>query len=446
MIYRKQFDAIWPIRWAALAFVLMCCTFPIVGMFYLMFDVSSMPWLTRALFLLYVGLWMYGISGALKRPVEVNWLDVAIGIYFLSVTLGYFRSGFPGSGFEYMLALNLIPYLIGRFSLIEDVESILNYVFMIASAVTLLFLVSLPELYHSWAQASAWLQHPTLYGFISTVGGLDVVMGMLPVLAAVIYIICSEQNSPLKSTVLIIAVMLGSSLLLLISSRSAYAALLGTLLFIMLVGFTKKTAKYVAALLISVVVAAALTSNIAPENNIKFNTQWKIDSLHKVPSSISGQGYGEVDETDSAAVRLVLWGRAITHMMDSPLMGIGPKEWTYEKPHPHNVVLESGQSFGVLSVVSLLGFFAMMLFSTRVSEAISLRQQVIRSSIWVLCIYMLFYNLVQGQLGSFRSLPLFLLCGLVSGLVGNNQGLLKGFFVGYQKKSERKESAMVGNS
>lgn len=79
-------------------------------------------------------------------------------------------------------------------------------------------------------------------------------------------------------------------------------------------------------------------------------------------------------------------------------------------PHPHNIILEGMLVAGVLAGLAFAAFALLLL---RLARAVTRPEHL--PSGWLaavasLCTHLIVYNLIQGQLASFRSLPLFLVC------------------------------------
>ena len=178
--------------------------------------------------------------------------------------------------------------------------------------------------------------------------------------------------------------------------------------------------------LTSLVLGVVLALIIAPENNIKYygltSVERSIEEGLQPDSGISVQDSDvsfvmpAVNESDSGVARLKYLRFSFQAILQSPVVGVGVKEWVYDSPHPHNVVVETALMFGVPAAVALLLFYmATLKFLADLVPKISLLNELWLMSLIALLLYMLFYNLVQGQLASFRSLPLFLLSGLGAG-------------------------------
>jgi len=95
------------------------------------------------------------------------------------------------------------------------------------------------------------------------------------------------------------------------------------------------------------------------------------------------------------------------------------RQWRYTYPHPHNVILESGVMFGLPALVALMIFILYTMWNLR-SISQNQERRVLPVLVGGLFLYLLFYNLVQGQLASFRSLPLFIIFGLATAVLDGN--------------------------
>jgi len=400
--------------------MLLVCSFPFVGIFYLMVGEQSVPWVTRGLYLMYIGGWcLFGAHKVFRRRIQLGWLDALMFAYFVLLLYGYIRSDFASVEFKYFFALNCLPYLIGRLSSPDEIPSALVYMLMVSILATVLFDFSLPELFEIWARPDQYLQHP----IISTVGGIDEIMGMLSVFSAVYLLQYSDCLSKKKIILLIVIVMLCVAMAILLSSRTVYVASVITIIVsIFFVGnvFQKKNLSLL--LLVALISSTLMTYSFAPENNKRFIRQLGIGNLTKVSDSIARQSFDGIEAGDGVSVRLALWGEALKKMSDSQWIGSGVEKWTYThpKPHPHNVVLESGQVFGIPSAFILLTFFGVIFFSSKDSKLVSKKEQLVRISVIGLSFYFLINNLLQGQIGSFRSLPLFLLAGIATAIIAES--------------------------
>ncbi|EAU54368.1 hypothetical protein SPV1_00275 [Mariprofundus ferrooxydans PV-1] len=336
-------------------------------------------------------------------------------LFFVFALVGYLRVDGTSNILLYFTVLNLLPYLIGRFTPAEEQDSAFVYIALFALLALVFFTVSLPELFYQW-ESMPWLQHPILYGKVSTVGGMDVVMGSLSILATGLILFTSiVKNYRTLFVGLLSVIAATTSLSLLISSRSVVFAMIAVILSMMVLPWRRADNVNKLWIIAAIIAGVALAYITAPENTKRFYGQWDVADLVKAAELQGvphGYGYGEVDPTNSAAVRLVLWARAWENIKNNPVLGIGARSWSYKDPHPHNVIIESALLFGLPSAMALVIFFLFLMNCVlRNFPKMLAQNQAVTVSIVFLLLFYLILNMTQSQLGSFRSLPLFLLSG-----------------------------------
>lgn len=412
-------------RWYALGFVLMLNAFPFIGAAYLYIDGNpSHPWFTRSAYIVFLLFTIVGLSGR-AFATRIHFPDWMMLGFFIFALFGFVRLGFPGETFEYFIALNLVAYFIGRMAYADDLRMIVRYQVIFGLVVGLMFLFTLPELYHQWEVGGP--KHPILYGFINTAAGLDIVLGTLPLLGCVLILFVSrtrlQTHSFLAVSAVSAVVALGVALSVLIASKSILFATLASIAFVVFY-FRKHvfaSRKYI--VFVSLVLGLILGFVAAPENNIKYYgltsvsrlvdemlqpISWSSDQKSDLPFVMP-----TVDESDSGVVRLKFLRFSFQAIQKSPVIGVGVKEWVYSSPHPHNVIIETALMFGIPAAV-MLSLFYLITIAGLIHKT-SPQNELWLVSLIALLLYLLLYNIVQGQLASFRSLPLFLLNGLAAG-------------------------------
>lgn len=428
-------------RWYALGFVLMLNAFSFLTAIYLYMDGNpSHPWLTRSSYLVFLLFSIVGLSGKAFVPKILlpDWL--MLGFVFLAF-VGFVRSGFPGVTFEYFFALNVVAYFIGRMACADALRMIVRYQAIFGLVVALVLLFTLPELYHQWEVGGP--KHPILYGFINTAAGLDIVLGTLPLLGCVFILFANQTRlQPHRFlAVSAIVIALGIALSMLIASKSMLFATLTSIVIISVYYSSYVSPRRILLVFVSLVLGVVLALVVAPENNIKY---YNFTSLERLKSEVSKPGSDfsvhendehfvmpAVHESDSGVSRLKLLRFSFQAIVQSPIIGVGAKEWVYFSPHPHNVIVETALMFGIPAALALSSFYLVILkFLAGLVHEVSPPNDLWLASLIVLLLYMLLYNLVQGQLASFRSLPLFLLSGLGAGYYArvrmHDDGLLVG--------------------
>jgi len=202
----------------------------------------------------------------------------------------------------------------------------------------------------------------------------------------------------------------------------------------------RRSLPLLAVLLISCLIALA----IAPTNNHKFYSLISVN--HWVDAVKRDNGIfdlrdesddraqeneiaisGVRDEPDTGLARIKLAQAAMRKIVDNPFIGIGAREWTYFTPHPHNVLLECALTFWIPSALAFGAFFIISVWKL-ITEQAELTESVCVSSLLVavLLVFLLICNLVQKQLGSFKCIPLFLLSGYASAMVGGKKQIPSG--------------------
>jgi len=443
---RRQFQSLAglliPVRHQELAIALLGNLFPLATAVYLMvWSTPSVSWLTKTLFLVILLLWARRITLAQVLETRATVLDGVMAVFFCFAVFGHIRSGYPDLTFEYFVALNVIAYFVGRYTRFEGAGSLIAYYFVFALVLSLGAILALPELYHQWDVGGP--KHPTLYEVISTAGGLDVTLGCLPVLSGVILLMSADLRP--RSLRLLLQVCLGAGmvLLILIASKSVILAAVLTLVAIMIIQYRRWRR---ALMLLSICAGSTLFAvAVAPENNLNYYglnspTDW-VTTLKSAPgpalpaqaagpgskgSGAASRSYGpiaiagEFDEPDTGVARIKLARMAWMSIVDNPLFGIGVRDWDYFSPHPHNVFIESALVFGVPSLLALLLFYALAILQLLVHRAGWTTLEHTRyAMVAALLLFLLCYNLVQGQLASFRSLPLFVLSGYAGAMVAH---------------------------
>jgi len=404
---------LWPIKWTAFGIASLINVFPILTIFYLIiWNSESMSWITRGVFLILMVLLMKGFNYAniLKEKAQIY--DFMMAIFFCFAIIGYIRSDYLELGFLYFLFLNLFAFFLGRFSNGNEHYSLFAYLFTFGLFASLVFLCSLPEIYHQWKYAGPI--HPVLFGVISTVTGLDITLGLLAVSAG--SAICLDYFSLIQYVKWLMhsCVVLSMFLLILIGSKAVIIIVWLSLIIVIAVQYKRwsNALSLLAALIISSMIAVA----VSPENNIRYYNlvsplAWlEYHNVSSVAPSVSG---AIPDVADTGVIRMHLTLEAIQKIIDRPWLGTGAKIWTYSSPHPHNIFLESALMFGIPSFCVLGVFYVMVLWRLLIRSD-DKKQDVL---IGVLLLFFILYNCIQGQLSSFRSLPLFLLSGYAVSMI-----------------------------
>ena len=434
-----------PVRWGELAIVMLCNVFPLVAIFYLMiWGGSSMPLVTRLLFVMMVAVWLRELTFSAILSTRILLSDYAMVVFFSLALIGYARSGFTGVG--YFLTMNMMVFFIGRYAIVKNCNSLIAYFFSFASLVALACIVALPEIYHQWNSVGA--THPVLYGFIPTACGLDVSLGYLPLLSGVLVLFATPKQSKAVTYLLYACVAIGVILLILVASKSVIFATDTTLIVIMGIQFRrwKKSISLVMVLFISSIIAIS----IAPSYNQQFYlrnsfSKWSatlhqeerarqaaesvvapVADLEPVPDtgaeSVVAPAADLEPVSDTGAERIHLAAGAINTITHHPVFGIGAQTWTYDAPHPHNVILESALTFGLPATLALLLFNTVsiwrLIFTNKVMTDAEQKKYVLVGG---MLLFMFVYNLVQGQLASLRSLPLFLLGGYACAMIADRR-------------------------
>lgn len=427
--------------------------FPFIGAAYLYIDGNpSHPWFTRSAYILFLFFTIVGLSrrALFSRICIPDWMMLG---FFLFAWFGFVRSGFPGTTFEYFVALNLMAYLMGRMACAGYLRRIIRYQVVVGLVAGLVFLFTLPELYYQWETVGP--KHPILYGFINTAAGLDIVLGTLPLLGSV-FILFLGRTQLRTYGFLAIVVLLGVALSVLIASKSMLLATLTSITFVVFYFRNHVSAPRIYLVLISLVIGLVLALVAAPENNIKYygltSISRLIDEARKPIFDDTNQKSDvpfvmpSVHESDSAVARLKLLRYSFQAIQQSPAIGVGVKEWTYYSPHPHNVIIETALVFGIPAAVALLLFYIFTIMSLIHKTSPSNKLWLV--SLIALLLYLIFYNLVQGQLASFRSLPLFLLSGLAASYFAHVQkchGVMPGRnFLGLRQPTPREVGSQDG--
>lgn len=415
-IIYSAYRILFPVRWSELGIAMLSNIFPVAGVGYLIvWGTSSKPWVTKLLFLAMLGLWSRKLSIQELLSTKASGLDWMMAVFFCFALVGYIRSGYPGSTFEYFLALNFVAFFVGRYAIASASSSLIAYFYVIALLVTIAFVLALPEIYNQWNVGGA--RHPMLYGVVGTASGLDVTLGYLPVLSGVMIIFSTFLYSNVLNYILRACVAISVVLLILIASKSVILATIFTLLIVMVSQYKywHRSIRLFAVLLCGVVIGVV----IAPNNNHKYYGLASPDNWLKaatLPESIASPGL--MDDTDTGVIRIKIARDAIIQIVDSPLLGIGARQWDYYSPHPHNVLLESALIFGVPSSFALTFFYMAAIWSLlKIQPCLPDADQTKYAMVAALLLFLLVYNLIQGELASFRSLPLFLLSGYAVGMV-----------------------------
>ncbi len=404
---------LWPIKWGAFGIASLVNVFPILTIFYLIiWNSESMSWITRGVFLILMALSMKGLNCAniLKEKAQIY--DFMMAIFFCFAIIGYIRSDYLELGFLYFLCLNLCVFFLGRFSNREENYPLFAYLFAYGLFVSLVFLFSLPETFNQWENGGA--KHPMLYGVINTAGGLDVTLGSLAVLAgSAICLDYFSQTQPIR-WLMHACVALSMFLLILIASKSVIISVVASL--IVLIAAQKRRWRNALSLLVAFSIGLVVALVVAPENNIQYYNLVSPNALieyFKVYTSSSGIPQEIPETADTGVIRMHLTLDALNKIIDRPWLGIGAKIWTYNSPHPHNIFIESALIFGIPSFCVLVAFYVMALWRLLI-RSVDKKQDVL---IGALLLFFIFYNCIQGQLASFRSLPLFLLSGYAASMI-----------------------------
>jgi len=405
--------SLWPIKWRAFGIASLINLFPILTIFYLIiWNSESMSWITRGVFLILMALSMKGLNCAniLKEKAQIY--DFMMAIFFCFAIIGYIRSDYLELGFLYFLCLNLCVFFLGRFSNREENYPLFAYLFAYGLFVSLVFLFSLPETFNQWENGGA--KHPMLYGVINTAGGLDVTLGSLAVLAgSAICLDYFSQTQPIR-WLMHACVALSMFLLILIASKSVIISVVASL--IVLIAAQKRRWRNALSLLVAFSIGLVVALVVAPENNIQYYNLVSPNALieyFKVYTSSSGIPQEIPETADTGVIRMHLTLDALNKIIDRPWLGIGAKIWTYNSPHPHNIFIESALIFGIPSFCVLVAFYVMALWRLLI-RSVDKKQDVL---IGALLLFFIFYNCIQGQLASFRSLPLFLLSGYAASMI-----------------------------
>jgi O-antigen ligase len=303
-------------------------------------------------------------------------------------------------------------FFLGRISIKERQNDLLfSYLFIIGLCVSFVFLCSLPEIFNQWEIAGP--KHPLLYGVIHTAGGTDITLGSLAVLAeSAICLDYFRQKQPIR-WLMHACVALSMFLLILIASKSVIISVVVSL--IILIAAQQRRWRNALSLLIALIVGSAVALAVAPENNIRYyNLVSPHAAVEYFTAHIGSSGIPQAmpDTADTGMIRAHLTLEALHKIIDRPWLGIGAKSWTYNSPHPHNIFLESALMFGIPSFCVLVVFYVIVLWRL-------LMRPVDKINVFVgaMLLFFLVYNFIQGQLASFRSLPLFLFSGYAVSMV-----------------------------
>lgn len=416
-----------PVRWGDFAIVMLCNIFPLATIFYLMiWGGSSMPLVTRLLFVVMVVVWLRELTVSAILNTRILLPDYAMVVFFSLALIGYARSGFSGVG--YFLTMNMMVFFIGRYAIVKNCNSLIAYFFSFASLVALACIVALPEIYHQWNSTGA--THPVLYEFIPTACGLDVSLGYLPLLSGILILFATPKQSNTVTYLLYACVAIGVILLILVGSKSVIFATGIALIAIMGIQFRrwKKSISLVMVMLISSIIAIS----IAPSNNQQFYLR---NSFSKWGAALAQKEWARSTAesvitpvvslepiSDTGVERIRLAADATSKIVHNSAFGIGVRAWTYDAPHPHNVILESALTFGMPSAFALLLFNMVsiwrLIFTNKVMTDAEQKKYVLVGG---MLLFMFLYNIVQGQLASLRSLPLFLLGGYACAMIADRK-------------------------
>jgi len=355
---------------------------------------------------------MKGLNCAniLKEKAQIY--DFMMAIFFCFAIIGYIRSDYLELGFLYFLFLNLFVFFLGRFSNGNEHYSLFAYLFTFGLCASLVFLCSLPEIYHQWKYVGP--KHPVLFGVINTVAGLDITLGLLAVSAGCAICLDYFRQIQCVKWLMHACVALSMFLLILIGSKAVIIIVFLSLITVIAVQYQRW--RNALSLLVAFSIGLVVALVVAPENNIQYYNLVSPNALieyFKVYTSSSGIPQEIPETADTGVIRMHLTLDALNKIIDRPWLGIGAKIWTYNSPHPHNIFIESALIFGIPSFCVLVAFYVMALWRLLI-RSVDKKQDVL---IGALLLFFIFYNCIQGQLASFRSLPLFLLSGYAASMI-----------------------------
>lgn len=387
-------------------FVLIGNIAPILGVIYLiLYEKFSEPFATRVILAVLFLFWIWELDHRKNIKMQAVSLDWIMAGFFILAEFGYIRSGLMNSSFEYFAVLNMLAYLIGRFTYANQARQVIRLHLYLSMLVVLVFVVSLPELYHQWGISTT--AHPILYGVINTAGGLDVIVGYLPLLAGV-YLIKNQGVLVWRARIVLVV---GILLMLLMGSKAVLVSLILSLF--MVVALINRW-RQLTNLGLCAVIGFAVAFVIAPPGNKAFYSHTSVNAGINAIALTQQEGSAQIDEArsrknisevDSGVARVRLAEISFGQIRSNMVWGIGAQNWNYYSPHPHNIVLEAAVMFGIPAALLLLTFFLRIIY--RVSRESGWSSVAIVS----LVVFLAIYNLFQGQLGSFRSFPLFVLSG-----------------------------------
>lgn len=385
-----------------------------------------MPLVTRLLFVIMVAVWLRELTVFRILNSRILLSDYAMVVFFGLALFGYARSDFSGVG--YFITMNMMVFFIGRYAIVKNCNSLIAYFFSFAFLVALACVAALPEIYHQWNSVGA--THPVLYGFIPTACGLDVSLGFLPLISGILILFSTPKQSKIVTYFLCICVALGLILLILVASKSViFATDIG---LIAIMGTQYKKWKKSLLLIVVMLISSITAISIAPSYNQQFYlrnsfSNWGATLVQKEQALRSAESVRTpvtdlVVISDTGSERINLAADAIYNILHNPFFGIGAQKWTYDAPHPHNVIIESALTFGLPATFALLLFITVSIWRlTFTNKLIPDAENMKYVLVGGLLLFMFLYNLVQGQIASFRSLPLFLLGGYACAMIAGRK-------------------------
>ncbi len=377
--------------------------------------VGEFSLLTRATIISLLAIWLWHTPKATWSKNRLSPLDWLMMCFFLLAMVGYANGqGRP----DYFFVLAVLPYIVGRCTETRYSENIIKLHVLLGLMVAVFFGIFISDLMFEWERV---IQHPVLFGAVQTAGGLDVILGYFPIgiigWSLIKQGVFNRKRFAIALAVLTLTVME----LVLMGTKAVVVSLFMAIIFFC---WSKRiaTAKNI-AMLLAFLLGTALALVMAPKNELTFYqltspTNW-IAVLHEseighfsnetraAETHNNPNAHHNPNETDSGVARIKLSQLAIAVIFDSPWQGIGAQNWTYWKPHPHNIILESGVMFGAPAALVMSIFFISLIYKA------SKKDDEVLILLTAFVVFLLVYNLLQGQLASFRSLPLFLMSGFV---------------------------------
>lgn len=401
--------SIWFPPWSALSLVLLANVFPLLTVLYLaLWGSVTVPLATQGVFAGLLFIWALGLRHHEFRTLSWDLLDGLMAIFLGMMLFAYVGHGVLAQGFAYFLMLNLVAYLIGRHTPARSAAAVLAGFAILSVCVAIGSVASLPEIYRQWSITPG---HLTLYGVIGTAGGLDVMLGYFPLLAGILLLSRASRH---RHVLAFGAVVLGVVLLVLIAAKAVILAVIAALAAVAL--YFRASLRRAVLLLLALSTGIAVAVTVAPPQNHEYYGLFSPSEWFRALTEKDGLEY-DPNHNDTGTTRIKLAQMAIAEIAQHPLVGVGARPWTYVAPHPHNIILEGMLVAGVLAGLAFAAFAMLLLL--RLARAVTRPEHL--PSGWLaavasLCTYLIVYNLIQGQLASFRSLPLFLVCGFAVAL------------------------------